>query len=254
MISKLFGYDFTVEDRSGRLKTVVDALSHREQDGPTLAAISGPTFEFYADLRTELDEHDDLRRIRDTIVLERGEPCRVDDGLIVCGSRVYIPAASRALQVVLQLAHTNGHEGVQKTLQRLRHDFVVDHDRRVVGDFVRTCSVCQQNKTEALHPAGLLQPLDVPSQVWADISIDFVEGLPKLNGKSVISRSSTGFQSTRTSSPWDTPTPPPPSPVPSSTTLSGFMACRRPSSATVIWYSPAMYGATYSSWPASNSA
>jgi transposase InsO family protein len=87
---------------------------------------------------------------------------------------------------VLQLAHTNGHEGVQKTLQWLRHDFVVDHDRRVVGDFVRTCSVCQQNKTEALHPSGLLQPLDVPSQVWADISIDFVEGLPKLNGKSVI--------------------------------------------------------------------
>jgi hypothetical protein len=32
----------------------------------------------------------------------------------------------------------------------------------------------------------VLQPLDVLSQVWADISMDFVEGLPKVHGKSVI--------------------------------------------------------------------
>ena len=97
-----------------------------------------------------------------------------------------MPATSSLLPVVLQLAHTAGHEGVQKTLQRLRLDFAVDHDRSVVQDFVRSCSTCQKNKTEALHPAGLLQPLDVPTQVWSDISIDFVEGLPKVNGKSVI--------------------------------------------------------------------
>ena len=57
---------------------------------------------------------------------------------------------------VLQLAHTAGHEGVQKTLQRLRADFALDHDRRTVSDFVRACSTCQRNKTESLQPAGLL--------------------------------------------------------------------------------------------------
>lgn len=76
-------------------------MSRREQGGPTLAAISGPTFEFYADLHTELDENDDLRRICDTIVAERGELWCIDDGLIVCGTRVYIPTTSRALQAVL---------------------------------------------------------------------------------------------------------------------------------------------------------
>lgn len=59
-------------------------------------------------------------------------------------------------------------------------------DRFLVSDFVRTCGTCQQNKTQALQPAGLLQPLTMPSQVWDDISMDFIEGLPKVNGKSVI--------------------------------------------------------------------
>jgi hypothetical protein len=67
-----------------------------------------------------------------------------------------------------------GHEGVQKTLQRLR------------GSFIRSCSVCQHNKTEHLDLAGLLQPLTVPFGVWRDIILDFVEGFPKVGCKSVI--------------------------------------------------------------------
>jgi hypothetical protein len=93
---------------------------------------------------------------------------------------------SPLLPDVLQLAHTVGHEGVQKTLLRLGTEFFVEHDRRVVRDYVRACATCQRNKTEALHPVGLLQPLPVPSRVWADISMDFVEALPKVHGKSVI--------------------------------------------------------------------
>ena len=90
------------------------------------------------------------------------------------------------LDDVLRLAHTGAHEGIQKTLQRLRTEFYVEHDRRIVRDFVMSCATCQRNKTEALHPVGLLQPLPVPSHVWADISIDFIEALPKVHGKSVL--------------------------------------------------------------------
>jgi hypothetical protein len=51
---------------------------------------------------------------------------------------------------------------------------------------MKGCAVCQRNKSVHLHPAGLLQPLPVPSAVWSSISMDFMEGFPKVGGKSVI--------------------------------------------------------------------
>jgi hypothetical protein len=51
---------------------------------------------------------------------------------------------------------------------------------------VRGCITCKKNKIEHLHHAGLLQPLGVLSAIWADISMDFIKGFHKINGKSVI--------------------------------------------------------------------
>jgi hypothetical protein len=46
--------------------------------------------------------------------------------------------------------------------------------------------VCQQNTVEKIKTPGLLQPLSIPSQRWEDVSMDFITGLPKSEGKSVI--------------------------------------------------------------------
>jgi len=190
-LSKLFGFDFAVEYRPGRLNTVADALSRRDMEAdpaPHAAlAISGPTFAFIEAIRaattTAADAATLRRQLQDG---ELGEPWRFDDGLLLHGSRIFVPAHDNLRHQALLLAHSAGHEGVQKTLHRLRADFFILDDRSLVQDFVRTCTTCQRNKTQAMQPAGLLQPLPVPSQVWADISMDFIEGLPKVGGKSVI--------------------------------------------------------------------
>jgi hypothetical protein len=110
----------------------------------------------------------------------------VVDDLVTSGGRIYVPASSPFMEELLATAHGTRHEGTQKTLHRLRADFFVPSVRTTVRDFVRRCATCQKNKTEHLHPASLLQPLSVPSAIWADISMDFIEGFPKINGKMVI--------------------------------------------------------------------
>jgi hypothetical protein len=51
---------------------------------------------------------------------------------------------------------------------------------------IKECLVCQASKVENVYPAGLLQPLPIPSQSWYDIFMDFIDGLPLFRGHSVI--------------------------------------------------------------------
>jgi hypothetical protein len=55
-----------------------------------------------------------------------------------------------------------------------------------VNTRVAQCPVCQISKTEHVSYPGFLQLLPIPDQKWSDISLDFVEGLPKSRGKDVI--------------------------------------------------------------------
>ena len=51
---------------------------------------------------------------------------------------------------------------------------------------VRDCPIFQLNKSENTRTLGLLQPLPIPQAPFIDISMDFIEGLPKSEGKEVI--------------------------------------------------------------------
>ena len=51
---------------------------------------------------------------------------------------------------------------------------------------MEACSVCAQNKTSSGSRMGLLQPLPISSRPWADISMDFVTGLPVSKGKTTV--------------------------------------------------------------------
>lgn len=79
-----------------------------------------------------------------------------------------------------------GHSGVQVTVQKLSSLCYWKNMRKMVKQWVRECDVCQRCKPDLSAYPGLMQPLPIPVRVWSDISMDFVEGLPKSNGKTVI--------------------------------------------------------------------
>jgi hypothetical protein len=110
---------------------------------------------------------------------------RIIDDMVVYAGRLFLPPSSLFWARALEHAHGMGHEGVQKTLSCL-HAFFTPRDMTLVCEYIRGCSVCQRNKTEHLHPADLLRPLDIPSSIWTNIVMDFVEGFPKVGSKCVI--------------------------------------------------------------------
>jgi hypothetical protein len=155
------------------LDTVADALSRRDTEdvaddvamaGTVLCIRSGPSFAFIDDIRCATSTAADAQALRGRLDAgELGAPWRLDDGMLLHGHRLFVPAHGDLRHQVLSLAHFAGHEGVQKTLHRLRADFYIPGDGALVRDWVRSCVTCQRNKTETLRPAGMLQPLDVPS-------------------------------------------------------------------------------------------
>jgi hypothetical protein len=58
--------------------------------------------------------------------------------------------------------------------------------KTAVDEFVKQCLVCQHAKHDHNKPAGLLQPLPIPSGIWRELTMDFIEGLPMSEGANVI--------------------------------------------------------------------
>lgn len=92
-------------------------------------------------------------------------------------------------QQIIKSFHTlalGGHSRERASYQRLKLIFHWVGMKQEVIKYVKQCPVCQKNKSEHIPYPGLLQPLPVPEQAWTHISMDFIEGLPKSEGKDVI--------------------------------------------------------------------
>jgi len=55
-----------------------------------------------------------------------------------------------------------------------------------IVNHVKSCEVCQTTKYATGKPQGLLQPLQVSTQPWRNITVDFIMQLPMLEGYTTI--------------------------------------------------------------------
>ncbi|GJU62053.1 retrotransposable element Tf2 [Tanacetum coccineum] len=80
----------------------------------------------------------------------------------------------------------NSHSGTTVTVHRLKSLFYWKGVHKEVKQFIRECDTCQRQKPDLAAYPGLLQPLPIPEKIWSSISMDFIEGLPSSQGKTVI--------------------------------------------------------------------
>jgi hypothetical protein len=113
----------------------------------------------------------------------------LSQGIIRKDNMIYIGNNSAMRTKSISILHDSalgGHSRIQSTYQRIKKVFWWRGLKGDVEDFIKQCSICQHAKSERCHPAGLLQPLPLPQGVWQDLSLDFIEGLPKLDGCTCI--------------------------------------------------------------------
>jgi hypothetical protein len=174
-----------VKFKPGRLNAAADALSCRDEEPLTVHTLSILEFDLYDQFRQEVvslpivvAKHGDIE------VGTTGDEWMVVDDMVLHKGCIFMSSSSAAWPLVLEQAHGMGHEGRQ-SIAFMPHSIHLKLQSWCKTSS-RGCPVCQRNKTKHLHPGGLLQPLTIPSSVWADIAMNFVEGFPKAGGKSVI--------------------------------------------------------------------
>ncbi|KAG6533506.1 hypothetical protein ZIOFF_007381 [Zingiber officinale] len=146
-------YDFAWEHKPGKHNQVADALSRKEVFAT-----------FYSISRVESDMMDRIKAVAASDIAYGKLVQQVRDGVI------------RRYWIEDDLLVYKGGESL--CLQR-----VMEND---VEAYVKTCLVCQQDKTERKKEAGLLQPLPIPEKPWVSVSMDFISGFPKVDGMSSI--------------------------------------------------------------------
>ena len=167
------------------------AIAALPSSSGTLYIISFPIPTWVAELKASYEADSAIQAILYTFK-ESGNPPKgfsLVDGLLFFKSRIYLGPTSPLKSSILHHVHhgpLGGHSSYVKTLHRVKQDFYWPGMKKDLKQYIKECDVCQRVKHENCRVAGLLQPLPIPSKPWLAMSMDFIEGLPKSQFKSII--------------------------------------------------------------------
>ena len=93
--------------------------------------------------------------------------------------------SSKLRQELLKETHDTkwvGNPEEERTLALLARSFHWSKMKEDVQTYVKTCHVCDVEKTERKKEARLLQPLSILEKPWQCVSMDFISGFLKVEG------------------------------------------------------------------------
>jgi transposase InsO family protein len=114
---------------------------------------------------------------------------QIRDGLIYFedwngNRRLCVPDAFR-VTVMSEVHNTlteSAHGGHAKTYNRIASTYYWPKMSRDIKRYVSTCDICQKSKPRRHAPAGLLQPIPIPTLPFEVVSMDFIPELPLSDG------------------------------------------------------------------------
>ncbi|CDY59150.1 BnaC08g13650D, partial [Brassica napus] len=142
-LTKLLGFDFTIQYRPGLENKAADALS-RQEGKPELAAMTGPVAIQLEEINGEVDKDPDLQKL---IAEWQQDPAshpeyKMANGRLLRHGKLVIPKKSPMIGLILQEIHdrkTGGHGGVLKTQRRAAEMFYWSGMMTDVRRYVSSC-------------------------------------------------------------------------------------------------------------------
>jgi hypothetical protein len=120
--------------------------------------------------------------IKEKIKEEPTKHFRVDEqDVLWFDDRLVVPKDQELKNKLMDEAHLSKlsiQPESSKMYQELRPHYWWTKMKKEIIAYVARCDTCCRVKAIHMKPAGLLQPLSVPSWKWDDISMDFISGLP----------------------------------------------------------------------------
>jgi hypothetical protein len=157
------------------------------------AAITGETA--YTDLPESMEEL--IKRIQQRDAFAREKQNELDQtldkkaerspwnqdqkGLLRYNGSVFIPQDKAVRDEIIRTNHDDpqgGHFGRTRTTDAICRKYYWRGMVKDIREYVKTCDVCQRNKTYRHKAYGVLEPLPTPKRPFETITLDFITGLP----------------------------------------------------------------------------
>jgi len=112
---------------------------------------------------------------------------KIENDIILYNHLIYIPEKLR-LEILKRYHNkpTCGHLGIRRTEELILRNYWWPKLHEDVVSYVKSCEDCARNKISRHKKYDFLRPLETPDRPWRSIEIDFLCGLPKSKGYSVI--------------------------------------------------------------------
>jgi hypothetical protein len=189
-------YNLNVQYHPGKANVVADALSQKSHCLDVQPVIEKGfnlmhpavlhSIQISCSLESKIIEGQKIDKgiyhIKEKIKEKPSKHFRVDEqGVLWFDDRFVVPKDRELKNKLMDEAHLSKlsiHPGSSKMYQELKPRYWWTKMKKEIAAYVARCDTCCRVKAIHMKPAGLLQPLSVPSWKWDDISMDFIAGLP----------------------------------------------------------------------------
>nr|GEW71670.1 hypothetical protein [Tanacetum cinerariifolium] len=178
-------YDCEIRYHPGKANVVADALSKKERVKPRRVRAMSMTI--HSSIKAKiLEAHSEASKNTSTpIEMLKGldkQLKRKEDGGLYLAERIWVPVYGNMRSLIINEAHAmrySVHPGADKMYYDLRGLYWWPGMNKDIAIYVSKYLTCSKVKAEHQKPSGLLQQPEIPEWKWENITMDFVNKLPR---------------------------------------------------------------------------